>query len=383
MDNYTNDEQNIIDEKREFSLSLRKRKINFKLFEGRNISCFNNKKISSIFDEKNDISIIKSKFNDLHFELDINEEILLDNLSELLSILESFIIHKKKIVISEELIEQSIIDKIYKNILFNKYNNQEEILTKVFNLFYSLINSDNDEIVYKTYKFIGLLADNSKEISMKLYNDKILEQIINNHKFDDIAEIISVKIWLISNFIFHLKYSVDFQLSLNIQNFYISVFKEFILNKEFDKELLDNLIKILINLSLCRNEIYIKNLLDSKILSFILNLDKANNFISANNLLIIIGNMSSTNNNEILLDLYNEVINYLVNIILSDNIKDRIINLTLWNINNFAADKNLCLDIFLKKDFISIYQKYLLNNISLDEDIFNEICLSFQNLIRN
>ena len=218
---------------------------------------------------------------------------------------------------------------------------------------------------------------------MKLYNDKILEQIINNHKFDDIAEIISVKIWLISNFIFHLKYSVDFQLSLNIQNFYISVFKEFILNKEFDKELLDNLIKILINLSLCRNEIYIKNLLDSKILSFILNLDKANNFISANNLLIIIGNMSSTNNNEILLDLYNEVINYLVNIILSDNIKDRIINLTLWNINNFAVDKNLCLDIFLKKDFISIYQKYLLNNISLDEDIFNEICLSFQNLIRN
>ena len=89
MQNYSNEEQNIIDENREFSLSLRKRKINFKLFEGRNISGFNNKKISSIFDEKNDISIIKSKFNDLHFELDIDEEILLDNLSELLGILES------------------------------------------------------------------------------------------------------------------------------------------------------------------------------------------------------------------------------------------------------------------------------------------------------
>ena len=411
MQNYSNEEQNIIDENREFSLSLRKRKINFKLFEGRNISGFNNKKISSIFDEKNDISIIKSKFNDLHFELDIDEEILLDNLSELLGILESFIIHKKKIFITEELIEQSIIDKIYKNILFNKYNNQEEILTKILtllseviflynkipnlsiyktkfisnneyiNLFFSLLNSDSDEIIYKTYKFIGLLADNSEEISMKLYNDKILEQIINNHKFNDIGEIISVKVWLIGNFNLDMKYASDLELYLNIQKFYISVFKEFIFNKDYEKELLDNLIKILINLSLCKNDIYLKNLLDSKIISFILNLDKANKYISANNLLIIIGNMSSTDNSEILLNLYNESIHYLINIISCDNIKDCVLNLALGNINNFIEDNNLCIDIFLKKDFMSIYQKYILKNITIDENIFNEICLSFQNLI--
>ena len=412
MHNYLNDEQNIIDKNREFSLSLRKREIYFKLFEGRYISGFNNKKISSIFDEKNEISIIKSKFNNLQFELDIDEEILLDNLSELLSILESFIIKKKKIVITEELIEQSIIDKIYKNILFNKYINQEEILTKILtllsevlflynkipnlsiyknkfisnneyiNLFFSLINSDSDEIIYKTYKFIGLLADNSEEISIKLYNDKILEQIINNHKYDDIDEIISVKVWLISNFNSFLKlYASDLELSFNIQKFYIYVFKEFIFNKNYGKELLDNLVKILMNLSLCKNDIYLKNILDSKIISFILNIDQNNSYKSANNLLIILGNMSSTDNSEILLELYKESIHYLINIISSNNMKDYAISLALWTINNFTEDNNIYMDIFLKNDLISIYKNYILKNISIDENIFNEICLSFQNFI--
>ena len=54
MKEYPTEEENILEEKRNFFLSLRKRKINFKLFEGRNISRFNTKNSSNIFDSEND-----------------------------------------------------------------------------------------------------------------------------------------------------------------------------------------------------------------------------------------------------------------------------------------------------------------------------------------
>ena len=55
MNEYSIEEEKIIEEKRNFFLSLRKKKINFKLFEGRNISRFNIKNTKIFDDENNDI----------------------------------------------------------------------------------------------------------------------------------------------------------------------------------------------------------------------------------------------------------------------------------------------------------------------------------------
>ena len=412
MQNYSNEEQNIFEEKRKFLLSLRKNKINFKLFEGRNITKFNNKKTRNIFDENKNITIIdvKSKFNEILLNENTTENGFLNILNELFKYFESFIKYNKDIDINGEIIESSVKEKIYENLILHEYINNEEILLNVllilsmeiflYNHFSNLklykykfisedkyiyllsliLNSDNEEIIYNAFKFIGLLTKDSKDISEKLFDYKTLEQIINNNQFDNNIEVIKLKIFCISNFELESKFEKDPQLSLKIQNFYISIFNEYILNKEIEKELFQYFIKTIKNLSFCTHEIYIQNLLDSNIISFLINFDKINYSITES-LLTIIGNMSIISNEELLSRLHKEVIEYLLNIILKDKINDFLMGLTLWNINNFLESKNLCYDTFFKNNLIAIYKNYILNHEVIEENIFKEICLSYKNLI--
>ena len=386
-------------------------KINFKLFEGRNISKTKNKKAGNIFDEDKNITIsnIKSKFNEILLEANTTEKNFSNILNELLKQFESFIEYNKIIDIKGEIIESSVMEKIYENLILHGYINNEEILLNVLLLFsielflcnnftvlkiykykfisedkyinlYSLIlKSSSDEIIYNAYKFIALLAKDSADIFIKLYDYKILEQIINCNKFDNNKEIIKLKLFCISNFALDSKYNEDFKLSLKIQNLYISIFNEFIINKEIENELFLYFVKTIKNLSFCSNEIYLQNLLDSNIIQFLINFDKKNNSITED-LLTIIGNMSIILNEEILSRLHKEVIEYLLNIIIDDKLNVFLIGLTLWCINNFLEGKNLCYEIFFKNELISIYKNYILNHEVLDENIFKEICLSYNNL---
>ena len=225
----------------------------------------------------------------------------------------------------------------------------------------------------------------SEEILAKLNEFKILEQIIKNQDYDDNEDIIEIKIFCISNFEYDSKYNIDFELSLKIQNLYISFFNKYLNNSNSYKlEFIEYLIKIIKNLSLCINDKYINNLLESKIIPFLLNIDKDKN-IFTENLLTIIGNMSSISEEEILSKLYKDTIEYLIDIFANyENIKNNnIINLCLWNINNFIDNTNLCFDTFCKKDLITLLENYITKVDVMDEDIFNEICQSYKNLINS
>ena len=413
MKNYSIEEKNIIEEKRKFLLSLRKNKINFKLFEGRNISAINNNnKKLNIFDEKRNITIIqiKSKFNEMVSKTNIQEEKLLNSLNELLDIFSSFIESNKNININEEIIESSVLEKLYRIIMLNGFINNEEIITNILiifsteifiynhfvtfkiyknkyvaddryiNLISSLLNVNIDNIVYNTYKFIGLLSKDSQDIFNKLYEYKIFEKIINHHEFNDNIEMVRIKLFCICGFKLKSIYKNDLKLSLEIQVFYNFIFNKYILNKTVDDEFMIYFVKLIKNLSWCINDDYLKNLLESGIIQFLLDYDKRNNSITKK-LLKIIGNMSSTLNEEIYSGLYKEVIQFLIDNILNNKHNDSTNSLILWNINNFLVNYNFCFDIFFQYDLITIFKNYLLGNKNIDENIFNEICLGFRNLI--
>ena len=164
---------------------------------------------------------------------------------------------------------------------------------------------------------------------------------------------------------------------------YLFVFNEYILKNNYTNELLEHFIKIIKNLSFVTDDVFLKNIIDSKIISFLINIDKENDNKYTENILIIIGNMNFSSNEEIMSQIHKEVIQFLINIIKNEKYKynNYILGLALWNINSFLEIKNLCYETFFKYELILIYQKYILENKIINENAFNEICLSLKNLI--
>ena len=420
MKKYNPQEIDIINEKRNFLLSLRKKRINSKLSESRfkylnkNDENQETNKINNniLEQEKNNPLIIniKLKFSELLSDKVNTEEKYILSLQELIDNISLFVKNYKMKTISEPLIESIVIDKIYNDLMTKKYINNKELLNKVLviyscvafiynhfpntsafkkkfisnvkyiNLYISLLdNQDDEEVIYNIYKFMGLLCHKSSEIMNKLYNEKILDKIIDNNIFDDNIDIIQIKTWCISLFDINIKYNENINLSLKIQKFYIFVFYNFLNKYNCDIELLENFLKVIMNLSYCIDDEYINKLLNSKLLKFLLN-SQIDESILEENILIVIGNMNCISNNKILSKLYIESIPFLIDILKNNKHNNSIYNLSLWCINNFTYNENLCLDIFLQKNCLSIYKNFIDKEI-LDENIFIEICIGFKNLI--
>ena len=422
MKKYNAEEINIINEKRDFLLSLRKKRINSKLNESRfkYLSKNNENQETNKLDmneqkheKKNPLIInIKFKFNELLSDKANTEEKYILNLQELIDSISLFVKNYKMKTVSEPLIESIVIEKIYNDLMIKKFINNKEILNKVLviyscvvfiynhfphtntfknkfisdikyiNLYISLLDSkDDEEVIYNIYKFIGLLCQKSSEIMIKLYNDKILDKIIDNNIFDDNIDIIQIKTWCISLFDINIKYNENINLSLKIQKFYVFVFYNFLNKYNCEIELLENFLKVIINLSYCIDAEYINELLNSKILDFLLNSQIDENILEEN-ILIVIGNMSCISNNKILSKLYIESIPFIISILKDNKHNNSIYNLSLWCINNFSYNENICLDIFLQNNFLSIYKNFI-DKETLDENIFIEICIGFKNLIHS
>ena len=420
MKKYNDEEISIINEKRNFLLSLRKKKLNKKILEKRNnfININNenqNQNSNKCVDVKKSnsfISNIKSKFNELLSDKNNNETNYIKTLNEIIKYLQNSFKDIQLNEISMPLIEYKIINKIYNDLTINKYINNYEILNllliifscilfiynycldsdilkkdfildKKYVIFYlSLFDIENDEVIYNSYKFIGLLSHDSVEIKKIMLDEKILEKIINHNKYDNEKEIIEVKIWCISQFDINIKYNENSELCLRLQDFYIFVFNNYINNNNYNNELLNNYIKILTNLSFCIGEEYINNLLKTNILNYLLE-SNINNKLSKEHILTIIGNMNYISNPKIYFYLYNITIQYLISIILDKKNSEDIIGLSYWCINNYCIYKNLCLDIYFEKNLLSINKNYIIKNEKINENIFNEICIGYVNLIRS
>ena len=120
---------------------------------------------------------------------------------------------------------------------------------------------------------------------------------------------------------------------------------------------MEHFVKIIKNLSNVTDDVYLRNLLNSKIISFLIKYDKENNNKLTENILIIIGNMNFTTNEEIISELHKEVIQYLINIISNEKYKynNYILGLALWNINSFLEIKKLFLNMTLYQYIRIIY----------------------------
>lgn len=416
MKKYNDIEISIINEKRNFLLSLRKKKLNKNLFEKRS-NYLNenneNQNLNFIEEEKHNtfINNIKYKFNELLLDKNKDETNYITILNDIIKYLQNSFKDIELNIITKPLIETKIIAKIYNDLTIKKYINNYEILNliliifssivflynycqntdilknnfisdnKYILLYLSLLDIENDEVIYNLYKFIGLLSHNSVEIKKILFNYKFLEKIINNNVYDNEKEIIEVKIWCISQFDMNIIYNENIDLCLKLQDFYIFIFNNYLLNNIYNNEFLVNYLKIITNLSFCMNEEYIKNLINSKIIDFCLDTN-INKQLSKKNLLLIFGNMNYISNTKSLCQLYILTIQYLINIILDKKNDDDIIGLSLWCINNFTIYKEFCLDIFFKKNLLNINKNYIIKNQNINDNIFYEICFGYSNLIR-
>ena len=91
--------------------------------------------------------------------------------------------------------------------------------------------------------------------------------------------------------------------------------------------------------------------------------------------------MNYNSNVKIISELYNETIQFLINIFLNEKNNIDIISLCLWCINNFNYYNNLCLQTFFQKNLLTIFKNYINNNEILNESIFNEICIGYKYFI--
>ena len=134
MKNYSIEDQNIFEERTKFLLSLRKNKINLILFERRKLSEIRNKKALDLFNENknndiNNITIenVKSKLNDILLVQNTSENNFSNLLNEIIDNIYTFSNNHNIENIDEEIIESSVIEKIYNNLTINGYINNEEI----------------------------------------------------------------------------------------------------------------------------------------------------------------------------------------------------------------------------------------------------------------
>lgn len=301
----------------------------------------------------------------------------------------------KKIIINILLIYCSLIS-IYNIDKNNEYYQKVKELfiskEKYILLYDHLLKNNDITVVYNTYKFIGLLIEDTNELSImkKLYKNNILNTIINNTFHDNDKNILEIKVWCLSLFELQKEYKNNVELSLSIQKFYITFYNNFltknlvhagIINEKF----IYYYIKIISNTSFCNNKSFISNLLN--IFEFLteIKFKLLSNDLLIKEILIIIGNMNSIDDQKILFQIYNTscIIEYLLNIITNENNKVSNVYLSLWALNNFLENDKICVELFFNKNLFEIYKSMLKIDKFLTESIFNEICISLQYLLNN
>ena len=346
-----NDEDfDINEERREKILSLRKKKINEKLYKFRLI----NKEIelsNTIFINDEESIKLNQPFYTLFNQIKIfskNEKKTEALLLKILYVLEEKVneneIEKIKAIYDfsgKDLINFKFVENLYE-ILKQYLNNSHKIIKLITKILlygcYIISIDDTLEIENKTgyfisndkyidiYKiildesikdnnkdifinllfFIGNIANETKENQKILYEEKIVDKIIKS--FDIQSEDVQIekeKIWFLAQFELEEIFNENEQLSLEIQNIYIDVFlnqSKFELYKiKYQKDekiqtndFLLNHLKLIANTSYCSSDNYLNNLVKSDILSFLI--DYIDDSTNVNYISLIIGILENISN---------------------------------------------------------------------------------------
>ena len=430
-------------ERNKMKLSLRKKRLDEKLFYKRKIEYINSilSKDSDTFHFENFI-VLDEPFTELISRLD--EEYKDQNRLKLLLKKICYVIRERckksdTILIEkifnftvDDLIENHWIDNLYQLILkYLKNSEMMELITRilylssvfmlqnysnnnnelydqngkvningyfisadkyidVYNKIFEVYIKENNKIIIQFMTiFIAEIAENEKSNQDNLYISGTLNYIIDSIDFEkDELQLLDTKIWCLSKFELDAKFDMDLDLALKIQKVYINLFlnqKKFNLyegmNKEMDQNnIFYNFLKLIENTSFCTQIAYIENLLKYNILEFLMDNVNINNQNMLSIIIYIFINLTNAETSQLKRFIDIGVVKFMENIILDKNICEFLKNNALITINNLLYDSQLWNRVLYDQGIIKIFC-VILNDKNISPNIFSEICYGIYNVL--
>lgn len=261
-----------------------------------------------------------------------------------------------------------------------------DLYNKIFEVY---IKENNKVIIQFMTIFIAEIAENEKSNQDNLYISGTLNYIIDSIDFEkDELQLLDTKIWCLSKFELDAKFDMDLDLALKIQKVYINLFlnqKKFNLyegmNKEMDQNnIFYNFLKLIENTSFCTQIAYIENLLKYNILEFLMDNVNINNQNMLSIIIYIFINLTNAETSQLKRFIDIGVVKFMENIILDKNICEFLKNNALITINNLLYDSQLWNRVLYDQGIIKIFC-VILNDKNISPNIFSEICYGIYNVL--
>ena len=428
----------------EMKLSLRKKKLNEKLFSQRKIQIINNKNIDikklinldqsfislisqiqiEIKDEQKILLLLrkisfilsqkyKNKNNEIKhkiFNLTSNDLISNNWIYNLCSIATKYLNSSEVITLLTSILLLSfLIINDYREINENKaiLNNKNETVNNnyyfissnnyidIYNKILSIYLKKNLEISYYMINFIGNISKNKPENQFILFSKNTMQYIIDSIDVKiDTKVSLEQKIWCLSKFENRNIYEENLEFSLKAQKIYIDIFvnnEKFELFKDINGEndennFFYNYLKLIENVSYCTETKISENLIKSHILEFLIN--NFFNWLIFNNkyceiIYIIIGILMNTTcvDSNLGKDLIDiGVIKYLTLIITDKSLPLELQESAFVPINNFFSDSQLLNRVLIEEKILKLFCSKL-NDNNIIPGIFNEILFGFYQIL--
>ena len=261
-----------------------------------------------------------------------------------------------------------------------------DVYNKIFEVY---IKVNNKIIIQFMTIFITEIAENEKSNQDNLYISGTLNYIIDSIDFEkDELQLLDTKIWCLSKFELDAKFDIDLDLALKIQKVYINLFlnqKKFNLyegmNKEMDQNnIFYNFLKLIENTSFCTQIAYIENLLKYNILEFLMDNVNINNQKMLSIIIYIFINLTNAETSQLKRFIDIGVVKFMENVILDKNICEFLKNNALITINNLLYDSQLWNRVLYDQGIIKIFC-VILNDKNISPNIFSEICYGIYNVL--
>ena len=285
---------------------------------------------------------------------------------------------------NNELYDQNV--KMNINGYFISADKYIDVYNKIFEVY---IKENNKIIIQFMTIFIAEIVENEKSNQDNLYISGTLNYIIDSIDFEkDELQLLDTKIWCLSKFELDAKFDIDLDLALKIQKVYINLFlnqNKFNLfegmNKEMDQNnIFYNFLKLIENTSFCTQIAYIENLLKYNILEFLMDNVNINNQNMLSIIIYIFINLTNAETSQLKRFIDIGVVKFMENIILDKNICEFLKNNALITINNLLYDSQLWNRVLYDQGIIKIFC-VILNDKNISPNIFSEICYGIYNVL--
>lgn len=285
---------------------------------------------------------------------------------------------------NNELYDQNV--KVNINGYFISADKYIDVYNKIFEVY---IKENNKIIIQFMTIFITEIAENEKSNQDNLYISGTLNYIIDSIDFEkDELQLLDTKIWCLSKFELDAKFDMDLDLALKIQKVYINLFlnqKKFNLYEGMNKEMEQNnifynFLKLIENTSFCTQIAYIENLFKYNILEFLMDNVNINNQNMLSIIIYIFINLTNAETSQLKRFIDIGVVKFMENIILDKNICEFLKNNALITINNLLYDSQLWNRVLYDQGIIKIFC-VILNDKNISPNIFSEICYGIYNVL--